>query len=337
MPVEEPNKKPGVVYAQTKDGVELPVIDITNPAFALAITDSEQRELVQKFLREPVPFHFLPKRLRTALLQFLLSNSMLAEGVRKSQKSFMTGMHTYLLKLGPDMLPTVYAKPIDRRIAVSLPAMAVRLRLQDIATLMAEAALPALLDDARRPLRFLNIAGGPAIDSLNTLILLCKNHPGTLSQREIFLDILDLDDTGPAFAQAALFALSAPGSPLYGTRVVFRAIHYDWSDVEPLKKTLEDARSAPAIVVCSSEGGLFEYGSDEDVVSNLQVLRAADQVMVVVGSATRSDEPIQRLHKISPAKTRPRGLAAFRTLVQKAGWDIARVIERPFSDHFLLR
>jgi hypothetical protein len=34
-------------------------------------------------------------------------------------------MHTYLLKLGPAMLGSAYAKPIDRRIAASLPVFAV--------------------------------------------------------------------------------------------------------------------------------------------------------------------------------------------------------------------
>lgn len=159
------------------------------PGLSLNIRDAEQSALVQKFLREPIPFHFLPRRLRAVLLQFFLRNSMLAEGIRRSQDTFMTGMHTYLLKLGPDMLPTAYANPIDRRIAVSLPAVAVRLRVQDVAGLMAETAIASLSSSPSRSLTFLNIAGGPAIDSLNTLILLCKNHPGIFAEREIFLDI----------------------------------------------------------------------------------------------------------------------------------------------------
>ena len=32
--IPEQNKKPGVCYAVTDDGLELPVIDITHPAFA---------------------------------------------------------------------------------------------------------------------------------------------------------------------------------------------------------------------------------------------------------------------------------------------------------------
>jgi hypothetical protein len=66
----------------------------------------------------------------------------------------MTGMNSYLLRLGPTMLGSAYAKPIDCRIAASLPVMAVRLRLQDVAQLMAEAALPVLIKEPTRPLTF---------------------------------------------------------------------------------------------------------------------------------------------------------------------------------------
>ena len=44
----EKHKRPGVYYALTNDGVELPVIDITHLAFALNVSDTEQRAAVQK-------------------------------------------------------------------------------------------------------------------------------------------------------------------------------------------------------------------------------------------------------------------------------------------------
>ena len=39
--IPETKKKPGVCYAPTDDGVELPVIDITHPAFALGLSGEE--------------------------------------------------------------------------------------------------------------------------------------------------------------------------------------------------------------------------------------------------------------------------------------------------------
>jgi hypothetical protein len=44
--VSELNKKDGVCYAATREGVELSVVDVTHPAFALDITDSKQQVLV---------------------------------------------------------------------------------------------------------------------------------------------------------------------------------------------------------------------------------------------------------------------------------------------------
>jgi len=98
-----------------------------------------------------------------------------------------------------------------------------------MARLMAGALAPALSADTRRPLHLMNIAGGPAIDSLNTLIVLRKESPGILAARQVFINVLDVDDAGPAFGKAALAALSVEGAPLHGVRVVFRHAHYDWS------------------------------------------------------------------------------------------------------------
>jgi hypothetical protein len=149
-PLVEPNKIPGLHYAVTNDGIELPIVDVTHPAFALSVTDTEQRALVEKFLQEKGPFAGVPAFLRNWLERFFLRGSVLASGIRRAQDTFMTGMHTYLLKLGPTMLGSAYAKPIDRRIAASLPVFAVRLRMQDIATLMAEALVPVLVKEPAR-------------------------------------------------------------------------------------------------------------------------------------------------------------------------------------------
>ncbi len=332
----EKNKRPGVRYVFTPDGVELPIVDVTHPAFALAVNGAEQRRLVETFLREGRSLQRLPKPLRNVLLRILLRGSILAKGIRKAQGTFMTGLDTYLLKLGPDMLGSAYAKPIDRRIAAALPALAVRLRLQDVAHLMADALAPALAAAAGRPLCFVNIAGGPAIDSLNALILLRKEHPEVLAGREVSIQVLDLDERGPEFGRAALAALSEAGGPLEGAQVDFRHLRYNWADAAVLATVLREAQGPAATVICSSEGGLFEYGSDEEILANLEVLRAGAGVLAVTGSVTRADEPIRQLHDTMAAATRPRGLARFRVLAERAGWNVSRVVERPFSDQVLL-
>ncbi len=70
-------------------------------------------------------------------------------------------------------------------------------------------------------------------------------------------------------------------------------------------------------MICSSEGRLFEYASDNEIQSNLEVLREFPEVLAVVGSVTRADEPIQRIRQMGRAATRPRGLEVFRTLILK--------------------
>jgi hypothetical protein len=334
--VSELNKKDGVCYAATREGVELSVVDVTHPAFALDITDSKQQVLVQQFMNEGIPFATCPTLLRNLLLRVLLRRSVLAKGVREAEGRFMSGLDTYLLKLGPAMLGSAYAEPIDRKLAAALPAMSVRLRLQDVAHLMAETLLPVLEAEPLRALHCLNIAGGPAIDTLNALILLRRWSPGILDHRSVAIKVLDVDDAGPAFGRAALEALATEGKPLQSPAIEFSYVHYDWSHPETLENVLREGHGQGAIVICSSEGGLFEYGSDKEIEANLGVLRRFREVLAVVGSVTRADEPIMRVRQIGPAATRPRGLSAFRELAAKSGWNLARAVERPFSDQVVL-
>jgi hypothetical protein len=51
------------------------------------------------------------------------------------------------------------------------------------------------------------------------------------------------------------------------------------------------------VTICSSEGGLFEYGSDDEIMSNLKALRSQPDVVAVAGSVTRADEPTQQLRQ----------------------------------------
>lgn len=332
----ETNKRPGVFYAFTGDGVELPVVDVTHPAFAISISRSEQKALVQKFLRTGVPLGRLPKWLREPALRFLLRQSVLAQGIAQARTSFMSGLQTYLLKLGPEMLGSAYTKPVDRQIASALPSFCVRLRLQDMAQLLAETLLPIIRSAPDRPLRFLNIAGGPAMDSLNAILLMNRDQPGVFNRREVEIDVLDLDDTGPEFGKAALAALSQTGAPLHGLRISLRRHPYNWSRAQEIPHLLDQTELANPVTMCSSEGGLFEYGSDDEIVSNLKTLRLQAGVTAVVGSVTRADEPIQQLRKTTTPKTRPRGLNVFSNLIGPTSWRVERVVERPFSDHVVL-
>lgn len=329
-------KRPGVCYAVTDDGLELPVLDVTHPAFACELSAEKQALMVARFLEEQRRFAQLPRWLRGVLLRFMMRGSRIGRGLRRADHSFLDGMTTYLFKLGPQHLGS-YAVAVDHKILHSLPAVSVRLRAQDVARLLADGLTSRLRDERDRPLHLLNIAGGPATDSLNALIIVARQEPALLANRAIAITVLDRDPHGPAFGARALAALQEPGAPLHGLSIRFEHQPFDWSQPTELEPILAAARGRGALVAASSEGGLFEYGSDDAIAGNLRVLAAsAGAGTFMVGSVTRSDEPMQVVKLTSTAATRPRGLTVFTELVQKVGWSVTRSIARPFSDQVRL-
>jgi hypothetical protein len=167
---------------------------------------------------------------------------------------------------------------------------------------------------------------------LNALILGNKECPSRLSGRRISIAVLDLDSEGPSFGRRALSALLAEKAPLYGLDVTFEYIKYDWSGACQLRAGLGEIGEIGA-GICSSEGGLFDYGSDQDIVANLSVLRdSTPPDFMVVGSVVRDVASLDtRLQVTTVSQGRPLirylGLDAFRTLVQQAGWSIDGVID----------
>jgi hypothetical protein len=316
----------GVLSAMTGDGVRLAVIDVTHPAFAVAPTHAELEAMSHQFVLESRQRQEMPAALRDALQQ-----SMLGRGLMAASGTFLSGMNTYLLKLGPENLGAE-AHPLDRRIAASFPALVTRLRLQDMARLLGDGLWRGAAARPNRPLALVNIGGGPAADSWNALIHLHAEHPDLLAGRTIGIAVLDQDADGPAFGGRAVETLRAPGAPLAGLEVGFRHVSYQWSHANRLRQALDDLRAADALCAISSEGALFEYGSDTDIVANLQALHAGTAPdAIVVGSVTRDDEPLRSLPATDRAATRPRTLDAFSSLAEDAGWSMHRVIERPFS------
>ena len=324
-------KKPNVYYVEA-NGLELPVVDVTNPEFALSVGPAEQREMIETYARRQRPYRLVPRFVRRWMFRRMAERSILARAL-STRGRYLGGLDTYLFKLGADNLGTVTHDAIDRRIAESPPVLSIRLRLQDVAELLAGFLAPALLKDPDRPLHLLNIAGGPTMDSLNALILLNRRDARHLKGRRIVVQVLDLDAAGPAFGARALAALSGPGGPLEGLQIEFRHRAYDWSRPEELVPVLDGVRAQNAVWAASSEGGLFDYGSDAHVIANLKRLVDA---CVVVGSVTRADALMQEMQRDSTMPLVMRGHAAFAALAAQAGWKVARVVERIVSDQVAL-
>lgn len=224
---------------------------------------------------------------------------------------------------------------MDRKIAAAPHVVLVRLRMQQIARLLAEALLAPLGDAPDAPLHLVNIAGGPALDSINALIMLARAH-ATLIQRPIAIHVFDAQQDGPTFGAHALLALTAPEGPLHGLEVQFQHHAYDWNDTAPLARLLDGLATRGAIIAASSEGGLFEYGTDDAIVANLTALARAS-VPIVAGSVTSSSEMRKRMIAQARFRIFPRGLESFAPLAERSGYAIAESRTAIVSDQVLLQ
>lgn len=323
-----------MIRAETRDGLLLPVIDITDPRFAVPDDPESLRHLFEQSRAEEQRNRRMPQFVMRWLLRRAGKRSRLLRAMFTGNASFLDGITTYLMKLGADQLPPPYDGPMDRRVAAAPHVTLLRLRTQQIARLLADALASELARTSSAPLSLVNIAGGPAIDSMNALIVL-RQRDGELLRRPIAIHVLDQDEAGPAFGRNALAALMQDGGPLAGLDVAFHHHRYDWNETTPLARLLGELNSFGSVVAASSEGGLFEYGDDAAVIANLKALRAGN-VTIAAGSVTSDDESRRRMITASRFKLVPRGLAGFAPLADAGGWRIARAEPAQLSEQVLL-
>lgn len=325
--------KPGIVYANTPDGLELPVIDLTHPAFAIADDPSFRAALTEQYQRTEEKNAKGPVFLRRLFIKLGARSSQLLRALSQPSDSFLGGLTTYIMKLGPENLPDGFTSPLDLRIAGSPQARFVRLRLQHCSTFLADGLEPLLAASSGVPLHFINIGGGPAMDCINALLLLRQRNPGLLA-RPITIHVCDLDAKGPGFGANAIAALQTQGASLEGLQIAFEHRAYDWNETSVLQKVIT-AIEPDAILAASSEGALFEYGTDEAIVANLRALHS--RASLIAGSIT-CNLPIRREQiKTMRFALYPRGVEGFRPLTEQAGYTIERTEITPLSDQVLLR
>lgn len=334
--VSSPAIEFGVVHATTDEGYRLPVIDVTRPEFALP-DDPQSVAALDTAVREQERRNGLvPAFIMRFMMRSAARRSRLLADIVNPETSFLAGLTTYIMKLGVDNLPPPFDSDVDRRVVGSPQLTAVRLRLQQTVKLMAQALEPHLAAAPSALLVLINIGGGPAIDSLNALIVLNASSRGLL-QRPIAIHVLDIDSVGPHFGAAALAALSAQGQPLAGLDITFTHEHYDWNAPTRLSGLVRESASRGALIAASSEGALFEYGGDEAIVANLQALHnGGGGAKAVVGSVTSADAQHRQAMAGSRFKLMPRGLDGFRPLAERGGFRIALSEAAPLGDQVLL-
>lgn len=317
--------------AFTPGGSELPILDLTAPAFSLPDADDlavMESQYIEDSSRQTEP--------SGPLLQ-ALQDSLLGSALLASARSYLAGLPTYLLKLGPENL-SPDASSIDRRIAASFPAICARQRLADVARLTASGVLRTAEAYPNRPLCLVNIGGGAAADSWNTLLLAQRDSPDLLKARIVNVAIFDPDADGPAFAVNAFRRLSDVDAPLHGLDIRVSPWAISWSQLQELREALASLSARNSICAISSEGALFEYGSDEEIRSALNALESAvPEESFFVGSVTRSGACAEAARHLSRTATRPRSIEAFTELTASGGWRLDEYIPRPFSYQVRLR
>ncbi len=213
MDLDEKDKKPGLFYARDGAGLELPVVDVERPEFRVELSEGELEERLKAFVKEQAGHRRMPALFRRWVLPLILKRARLGRGLLAARGGFMDGMTTYLMKLPPELMGRAWAGKLDKAIASSYAGLSMRLRSGDMARTLAQAVAPLLWGAPGRPLRLLNLGGGPGMDSLNALMLLRGGGPDPLAGRALGVEIWDLDPAGPAFGSACLAALGGPKAP----------------------------------------------------------------------------------------------------------------------------
>ena len=327
----EPHKKPGVHYALTDQGTELPVIDVTHPSFR--VTPTQEHDVkAARYIRAQTRRNPLLRWAQTLVLPFFLRRSVIGRGLLRSYNGYLDGMSTYLMKLGPAHLGP-WATKMDHKFAEGMESsgLFLRLRVQDMAEILADRLAPLLAAGPQRPLHFVNIAGGPSMDSLNTLILLRQHQGAGLQGRPIAIHVMDLESEGAHFAAAALAALQEEGGPLRDLDISLRHLDYDWNQTSALSYLLQ-ALAGDALVAVSSEGGLFDYGDDAAVLANLKALYVdGPKDIVVAASLSHPQGTGSILRRGAKAGLVLRELKDLERLAEISGWTVTESRRRPMG------
>jgi hypothetical protein len=328
----EKRKIPGISYAFTESGIELPILDITHPLFKVSINKAHLEKVRNTIDKTGDKMVVQLKAMPSFLKNFLSQHSYIIAGFLSINKenNFLSGISTLMMKLGPGLIGNGIGKIFERRASKSISSVTLRVRIQDICKLEAEALVPLLTQSPEKNLCFINIGGGTASDSINTLILLLKKDPSLLKNRKIEINVLDMDTFGPGFGNNCIESLKTPDHYFHHLDISFRYIKYNWKDSSGMEGLLNERKEW--VTLCSSEGGLFEYGTNEDIISNLNLLydKTGDE-MKIAGSLIKDSLSVDRgmltILEITNINTRLLGMTGLKDILNKTRWIIDNAID----------
>lgn len=319
--IPEVNKVPGLPYVFTDTGLELPVLDITHPLFEQSVDENAlAAQRAQSFALAAL-VRAMPEAQRTMITE--RSYIWGTHFTSRAQTSYLSGMGTYMLKLGPRLVGGGDERESDRRATMGVSGIAARMRLRDLCRRQTEDLSQLLAAHPGRRLCLINVAGGAASDTINTLRLIRRQDESLLRERRIEIHLLEIDTIGPHFAEQSLVALQAAGEDFEALDLDFRFHNRSWADVAAWDEILE-GRSQD-IVHCSSEGGLFEYGRDEEIRAVLGILAKRPSISAgIAGSCLLDreaiDPTIPALAEISGSALRFLGRAGLKDMLEPTFW-----------------
>lgn len=237
--------------------------------------------------------------------------------------SCLSGMATYMLKLGPGLIGGGEERKADLRATMGVSGIAARMRLRDLCQLQTEALSPVLKAHPGRRLCLINVAGGAASDTFNTIRLIRRRDPALIQSRRIEIHLLETDTIGPHFAERSMAALREAGGDFEALDLDFRFHHASWADGDAWNEILGDRNRD--IVLASSEGGLFEYGRDEDILAALGFLAASPSISTMIAGSCLLDREtidptIPALAELSGSALRFLGRAGLEAILKPTSW-----------------
>jgi hypothetical protein len=313
-------------------GVELPVIDLRRPEFRERDDADALEALRASYEAEEWRRRGMPPIVMKILFMLASRNAPLLKAIARPGSNYLDGLSTYVMKLRPEQLPPPFDNKIDRKIVGSPFAVSVRLRMQQLAQIVAGVLEREMEEQATGDLHLVNIAGGPAMDSINALLFL--DEKGKLTGRSISIQVLDREAEGADFGVRVLEALILDGA-FHSAHVTLRHRSYDWTSPGTLAEFIRPLGKDGSIVCAMSEGGLFEYADDDIVLSNLAAL-ADGGVKFVAGSVTRSDDLTRRALRQMRFRLYPRGAAGLELLANSVSYQVTEVRHALASDQVLL-
>jgi hypothetical protein len=321
--IPEKNKASGLSYVYTECGLELPVLDITHPLYTESIKEESLEALCKESAQRARSMKEMPDTQKMVIVE---KSYIFGKYFHKDPTAaYLSGMSTYMLKLGPGLIGGGEERNIDRMIAMGVVSIAARMRLRDICRLQANTLIPRLMTSPGKELCLVNIAGGAAADSINTLILILVEDQSLLKNRKIEINVFDIDIHSTTFAGRCLEALKAPGCHFHGLDISFNHIKYNWADTRDLIDIL--AKKKDCVLTGTSEGGLFEYANVEEIKNNLDAIydNSPDDLHFtgsVIHDIDTVDPTMAAMAEESRGSLQLWGIQGLRSILEKTNWKL---------------